>query len=168
MNEVLADTLLRAAGAAERAGADPGGGGGAREDVTGGRVADGPRLTPSIQACVTSARTTPPAFASLRNLAPAGRAELAAEPMPSGLLETQSAEPPTARRRRGHERSALPRSRSPRGAAETRGREAGDYARPEGPVPIEALFLPGIYASRVQAWLAAADAAVARCLLTNI
>eukprot|EP00965_Chrysotila_dentata_P033718 1122046-Pleurochrysis_carterae.AAC.3 len=38
--------------------------------VTGGRVADGAALTPSIRALIDGARRAPPAFASMRNLAP--------------------------------------------------------------------------------------------------
>eukprot|EP00965_Chrysotila_dentata_P158904 5248971-Pleurochrysis_carterae.AAC.1 len=78
--------LLRAVDATKRAGADAGGGGEARGDVTGGRVADGPHFTPSIRARIAATRATPPAFASLRNLAPMSRSKLATEPMPSGLL----------------------------------------------------------------------------------
>eukprot|EP00965_Chrysotila_dentata_P167219 5521425-Pleurochrysis_carterae.AAC.1 len=52
------------------------GGGGSRV-VDGGRVADGPGLTPYLRDAVETARAQPPGFASFRNLAPAEVADLA-------------------------------------------------------------------------------------------
>eukprot|EP00965_Chrysotila_dentata_P240703 6203861-Pleurochrysis_carterae.AAC.1 len=65
MNVAIARALRRAAAAAaagrERV---------ARGEFCGGRVADGPGLSPAIRLAIREARTRPPPFASLRNLAP--------------------------------------------------------------------------------------------------
>eukprot|EP00965_Chrysotila_dentata_P003241 105129-Pleurochrysis_carterae.AAC.3 len=62
MNEAVAKVLMSSAAGVEatRATMDA-------MAVQGGRVADGPRLTPSIRRHVDAARNTPPAFAFLRN-----------------------------------------------------------------------------------------------------
>eukprot|EP00965_Chrysotila_dentata_P187398 6172105-Pleurochrysis_carterae.AAC.1 len=131
----------------------------ARLDATGGRVGDGPSLSASIRARIAEARTAPPAFASLRNLAPEDANALAAEPMPDGLLELQPAEPPR-KSKRAKRRRALPGAGDgPTDTSRGAGGDGNAAERPPGPIAIADLFLPGVYADKVQSWLAAADAA---------
>eukprot|EP00965_Chrysotila_dentata_P142146 4699557-Pleurochrysis_carterae.AAC.1 len=81
MNRAIAEAFLRAwggAGARKRAVR-------AAPEATGGRVANGPSLSNSVRARVEEARFAPPAFASLRNKAPAETSALADEPMPGDL-----------------------------------------------------------------------------------
>eukprot|EP00965_Chrysotila_dentata_P132852 4392939-Pleurochrysis_carterae.AAC.1 len=69
MNAALAALLLGGGGGGPPRG---GGAGQGREEpeqpVEGGRVSDGPALTPFIRAAVEAARDRPSSFASLRNL----------------------------------------------------------------------------------------------------
>eukprot|EP00965_Chrysotila_dentata_P047125 1564084-Pleurochrysis_carterae.AAC.1 len=82
---------------------------------------------------------------------------LAAAPMP-GDLRTPQPTAPSGKRRRAKARKPLPQPAPASNPAPT----AGPAAPSEGTgIPIEALFLPGVYAARVQAWFAMADAAVA-------
>eukprot|EP00965_Chrysotila_dentata_P170427 5625295-Pleurochrysis_carterae.AAC.1 len=73
MNAVLAEALLASAAhdadptGHEAHGAAPTGGTATAAD--GGRIADGPWLSAYLRGRVDAARTTPPRFASLRNLA---------------------------------------------------------------------------------------------------
>eukprot|EP00965_Chrysotila_dentata_P122234 4040958-Pleurochrysis_carterae.AAC.1 len=72
--------------------------------------------------------------------------------MPEGLVDSQPAGP-IGKRRSGRERPRLPRDAVPTA------RGSGDTPRPDGPVAIADLFLPSVYADKVQAWFRAADAA---------
>eukprot|EP00965_Chrysotila_dentata_P138689 4587526-Pleurochrysis_carterae.AAC.1 len=127
------------------AGAAGSGDGAARRGTTtamspdGGRVADGPRLSPYVRARIAEARVTPPAFASLRNLAQTTTAQLTREPMPEGLVDSQPAEPP-GKKRGGRERPRLPRDAQPTARDDT--------PRPTGPIAIADLYLPGVYADK--------------------
>jgi len=95
-----------------------------------GKVASGSRLSPTVLAAVLQARRQPAAFASLRNLAPASAAELRAAAMP-----------------------VVPRKRSERRPAPRNGvaPPPGCGGRPQGPLHVSQLFLPGVYA-RVAEW----------------
>eukprot|EP00965_Chrysotila_dentata_P234625 6200287-Pleurochrysis_carterae.AAC.1 len=77
MNEEIAVALLAAAAGvgATRALMDV-------ENVEGGRITDGPRLTPTIRRRIAAARRTPPAFASMRNLTQQDRATLVTAALP--------------------------------------------------------------------------------------
>eukprot|EP00965_Chrysotila_dentata_P013159 434026-Pleurochrysis_carterae.AAC.1 len=132
----------------------------AQAAVTGGRIADGPALSPAIRALIDEARREPAAFASLRNLAPETGETLATAPMP-GDLRTPQPTAPSGKRRRAKARKPLPRP-SPAPGPAPRAAPAAPVQGAE--IPIEALFLPGVYAERVQTWFARADAAVAASL----
>eukprot|EP00965_Chrysotila_dentata_P091144 3009273-Pleurochrysis_carterae.AAC.2 len=152
MNVILADLLTDAvhgAGRLTSPQAAP------AVNVDGGRITDGPRLSAYVRARIEDARVTPPAFASLRNLAATSPDQLEREPMPEGLADSQPTQLP-GRRRRERGRPGLPRD-----SASQRARDAKDTARPGGAIAIEDLFLPGVYADKVQAWFRTADAAVA-------
>eukprot|EP00965_Chrysotila_dentata_P135306 4473938-Pleurochrysis_carterae.AAC.1 len=74
MNVALAKALLAATGgSADNDGDEAPGGtahGAAEEIVEGGRITDGPRLSKYVRVRMDAARTAPPRFASLRNMAP--------------------------------------------------------------------------------------------------
>eukprot|EP00965_Chrysotila_dentata_P226345 6195348-Pleurochrysis_carterae.AAC.1 len=127
--------MAAAAGAAATAGAAREGDG-----ADGGRVADRPRLSAYVRDQLDRARLAPLAlFASRRNLAPVTAEELVREPMPEGLIETQPAELPRARRR-GRARRALQRGGGTDYTPLTS--VGGERERPPGPVAITELFDP--------------------------
>eukprot|EP00965_Chrysotila_dentata_P036831 1225694-Pleurochrysis_carterae.AAC.1 len=113
MNAALAELLLGGGEWAGAGGGDHGGGSGASphhasHTVVGGRVSDGPALTPSLRAEVERARSRPSGFASLRNLVGEARAALAVEPYTTDLRDPQPAAA-TKRQRGQGARRRLPR-----------------------------------------------------------
>eukprot|EP00965_Chrysotila_dentata_P149879 4949407-Pleurochrysis_carterae.AAC.1 len=88
-------------------------------------------------------------------MAPAVENALALEPFPGDLRAPQ---PAVAQGKRKRERSRKP---LPRHRGHGTDSAAADEVRPEGDIPIHDLYLPGVYAGRVEAWFAAADAATA-------
>ena len=132
-----------------------------------GRVADGPGLGPRAAAACEAARNIHLPFASPHLLSAAPPAELRREPFGGNLHDAQ-AEPPRARRSKALRRRPLPGMSGE--AADRGGRSrsnepqqlpAATTARiAAGPITIEELFLPGVYAEEVDTWFALCDAAV--------
>ena len=97
-----------------------------------GRAADGPSLSPALNAACKAAAAHPARFSSFRNLHSAGEAELRAAPLPT------VAPPPTPIQRRSSDLAAT--NPWPLGLEERR------------PTAIDDLFNPGVYAA-LEVWL---------------
>lgn len=116
-------------------------------ESTSGKASTGPMLSAAVQAAIQEARHHPPPFASQRHTVPASLEELEGRPvrddsgMIDGLLQRH---PPL----------------TPRSAGQPFGHPPPDLQRlPSGPIPIHALFMPGVW-ERVIAWFEAADTAM--------
>ena len=124
--------------------------------ICGGRIAHGRQLHPSLAKLVHTRRHTASAFASARNLEAESAEVLRGDPLPAGLHI-----PPDSERRPRKRKTSRPLPRpDPPTAANTAPR-ASDHEpdRPDGPIAIEQLFLPGVYEERIESWFALADEA---------
>ena len=123
----------------------------------GGRIAHGRQLHPSLAKLVHARRHSASAFASTRNLEAESAEVLRWEPLPAGL----HIPPDDKHRPRKRKKSRpLPRPNPPAessAAPDTPCLEP-DF-RPDGPIAIEQLFLPGVYEERIESWFALADEA---------
>eukprot|EP00965_Chrysotila_dentata_P158619 5239137-Pleurochrysis_carterae.AAC.5 len=154
MNVAIARAMHRAAEAAAAARERV-----ARGEIHGGRVADGPGLSPFIRMAIAEARACPLPVASLRNLAAEEERRLAIEALPGDLREPQPRKP-QGKRRRNRKRKALPREGRRLDARQATAGPMTRVVRPEGDIAIEQLFLASVYEVKVQAWFQTADAAV--------
>ena len=151
---------------------------------TAGDVCEGAALDGRILEAVTAAGSEPPPFCSTRWVEPAPRSDVAAEPFPTALRDPMHVRAPRPTRQRG--RPLPPHDHAPPAAAarmaaagvgsaeddrdfggSTTSSAAGQLladaiSPPElrGAVPIDRLFLPGIYARKVQPWLSLAAEAM--------
>ena len=130
--------------AAARPASQPVAGGPARavgsdaQERPGGSAASGLRLPAAVMAAIEQARRRPPKWASVRNLAPAERAELLSTAVPSHR-------PPRT------EQKPAPSNGTPP--------PPGAQGRPMGKIAIADLFLPGVF-EQIEAWRAAAERAM--------
>ena len=131
------------------------------EMLTGGRIAHGRQLHPSLANLVETRRHSASAFASTRNLEAESAQALRLDPMPAGLqIPPNNSQKP----RRRKKSKPLPRpnrlgEKSPLGSPTPPFDEETWARKPEGPVTIEQLFLPGVYEERIESWFALADEA---------
>ena len=132
--------------------------------IEGGRMSDGPALTPSINALIDQARRTPASFASLRNLAPEGDDVLRRAPIPDGL-HPQDANPDKKRKRKPPGPPLKIPDPSPEAIAYAALPDEFKARRPSGKIRIQDLYLPGVY-KRVEAWLD--QAAHAMCVAESM
>ena len=125
--------------------------------IEGGRIAHGRQLHPSLAEHVAARRRSAPEFASLRNLEAEPAANLRLEELPAGL----HIEPGPVKKPRKRKLSrALPRGAQPAEVGGSGATHPPAPAPPEGPIPIEQLFLPGVYKERVDSWFDLVDAAI--------
>ena len=114
----------------------------------GGRVAEGAELSPVARAAIEATRLQPPRFASHRWSQAASSQELLAAPFPGDLYRPViPTKPKKVRRSRGPE--LPPAMPTPTGNKAHTARYA---ERPEGPISIDMLYLPGIY-DEIGEWL---------------
>ena len=134
----------------------------------GGRVGEGWTLSPEVaHACETARRSTPK-FASERNKRPMAASALRGEALPGDLHAPPTRSRPKPKAGRAPS-GAEPQPRTTdvedgdRPASDMRREAAAQRAvrRAAGPVAVHELYLEGIYAQKVQPWMAQADAAAA-------
>ena len=113
---------------------------------TDGELRYGPKLEPRVSQAVQAALRKPPRYASRRRLDPAPPEQLRARAIPVTPATPRPRAPP---RVAGQPHASAPDA--------TQGEPYRQ--RPSGDIPIEALFLPGVY-ERVLAWLATAEEAM--------
>ena len=144
MSRFIAEAIMRYA--SRQAAAQEGEKRKATVAVRGGRVADGAALSREIDAACEEARKVRPRFASMRNLRPATRAELAGEAFPGDVHRPMVPAKPRLEPKRGRKGKVHPPSVVVT-AAEV------DEPRPAGKVRIRQLFKAGVYDAHVVPWL---------------
>jgi hypothetical protein len=136
---------------------------GARQAVEGGRIADGPDLSPSIQAACSDAAWSPPRFASTRNLRAAPSSQLQMEPITDTIWPTARRDTRRSKRGRKKQRGKpFPaRLSCSDGTDSARGRPLAlqDVESPVGTIAIQQLYYDGVYDQHVGSWMQRADAA---------
>jgi len=143
MNEFIADAIVARARA--RLHASPTPTAGTPQAGAGGLISRGATLSPEVAAACDDARLTAPRFASLRNLSSSRPEELRHEPYPNDL---SSPPIPSSPRKtgKGSSISSRPASDQIDHEAYRSQREARIAA---GPIPIEELYLEGVYQVRL-------------------
>ena len=133
-------------------------------EIREGSISEGPALGPIAHAACEAARTAPPRFAHIDLRRSSALHQLRDEPMPGDLCA------PVVSTRPSRMCKAMRRRRLP--FAEQACAHTGCCSEPcepcepdpvpqapTGPIHIEQLFLPGVYADQVQTWMALADEA---------
>ena len=137
------------------------------EFITGGRIAHGRQLHPSLADLVERRRHSAAAFASTRNMEAETAAKLRLDPMPAGLdIPLDPLRKPRKRKKSRPLPRSLPMDTGSGTGRSGAGQTSGDEGRarevserPDGPIAIEQLFLPGVYEERVESWFALVDEA---------
>jgi hypothetical protein len=135
---------------------------GHRQAITGGRIAHGHALTPSVVAACDDAAWSPPKFASQRNRHSASRQQLQVEALPETIWPSRRRvlRPKAPRRKRQRGREFPPRAEAPACFPSAgRPRHTQDSVRPAGPIAIHQLFYDGIYTEYIESWMLLADRA---------